>query len=149
MPVSPLKCRRSTQRIQNRSSHSQSHSYCGCPALADDQVSLQDRFLVALALMEGGWPNEAVTVLRDLYDRAPTPRVRLELARALFIGYFGAVPTYQLVYGPLAAIPALLVWTYMTWWMFLAGALLASILTEWRAANARISSRYKDKGDRP
>lgn len=55
------------------------------PALADDQVSLQDRFLVALALMEGGRPNEAVTVLRDLYDRAPTPRVRLELARALFL----------------------------------------------------------------
>jgi membrane protein len=72
-----------------------------------------------------------------------------ELARAIFIGYFGAVPTYQQVYGPLAAIPALLVWTYMTWWMFLAGALLASILPEWRAANARISSRYKDKGDRP
>lgn len=63
-----------------------------------------------------------------------------ELSRLIFVGYFGAVPTYRQIYGPLAAIPALLIWTYLTWWAFLAGALLASILPEWRAANARISA---------
>lgn len=61
-----------------------------------------------------------------------------EFARTLFMGYLGAVPTYQQVYGPLAAIPALLIWTYITWWVFLAGALLASVLPEWRRVSARI-----------
>ncbi|MFN5791623.1 MAG: YihY family inner membrane protein [Burkholderiales bacterium] len=61
-----------------------------------------------------------------------------ELARLMFLGYFGAVPNYQQVYGPLAAIPALLIWTYLSWWVFLAGALLAASLPEWRGASARI-----------
>ncbi|MEY3994020.1 MAG: YihY family inner membrane protein [Burkholderiaceae bacterium] len=63
-----------------------------------------------------------------------------ELARLMFLGYFGAVPNYQQVYGPLAAIPALLIWTYLSWWVFLAGALLAASLPEWRGASARIST---------
>lgn len=95
------------------------------------------------------WIPNVLVKWKDALIGGLVAAIGSELARALFIGYFGAVPTYQQVYGPLAAIPALLVWTYMTWWMFLAGALLASILPEWRAANARISIRYKDKGDRP
>ena len=63
-----------------------------------------------------------------------------ELARLMFLGYFGAVPNYQQVYGPLAAIPALLIWTYLSWWVFLAGALLAASLPEWRGASTRIST---------
>lgn len=69
-----------------------------------------------------------------------------ELARLLFMGYFGTISVYRQVYGPLAAIPALLIWTYLTWWTFLAGALLASILPEWRAANARISNMRRGDG---
>ena len=63
-----------------------------------------------------------------------------ELARLMLLAYFGAVPNYQQVYGPLAAIPALLIWTYLSWWVFLAGALLAASLPEWRGASARIST---------
>ncbi|MEY3543754.1 MAG: hypothetical protein RIQ29_1162 [Pseudomonadota bacterium] len=66
-----------------------------------------------------------------------------ELARLMFLGYFGAVPNYQQVYGPLAAIPALLIWTYLSWWVFLAGALLAASLPEWRGVSARISSSIR------
>ena len=66
-----------------------------------------------------------------------------ELARLMFLGYFGAVPNYQQVYGPLAAIPALLIWTYLRWWVFLAGALLAASLPEWRGASARISTSIR------
>ncbi|CAM8627420.1 Rbn Ribonuclease BN family enzyme [Burkholderiales bacterium] len=66
-----------------------------------------------------------------------------ELARLMFLGYFGAVPSYQQVYGPLAAIPALLIWTYLSWWVFLAGALLAASLPEWRGASARISTSIR------
>jgi membrane protein len=68
-----------------------------------------------------------------------------ELARAVFAGYFVAVPTYQQVYGPLAAIPALLIWTYLTWWVFLAGALLTSVLPEWRRVGASISHSPETK----
>ena len=66
-----------------------------------------------------------------------------ELARLMFLGYFGAVPNYQQVYGPLAAIPALLIWTYLSWWVFLAGALLAASLPERRGASARISTSIR------
>ena len=66
-----------------------------------------------------------------------------ELARLMFLGYFGAVPNYQQVYGPLAAIPALLIWTYLSWWVFLAGALLAASLPEWRGESARISTSIR------
>ena len=66
-----------------------------------------------------------------------------ELARLIFLGYFGAVPNYQQVYGPLAAIPALLIWTYLSWWVFLAGALLAASLPEWRGASARTSTAIR------
>ena len=72
-----------------------------------------------------------------------------EIGRLMFLGYFSAVPTYQQVYGPLAAIPALLIWTYLSWWIFLACALLTSILPEWRAASARISSRHSRGGGQP
>lgn len=104
--------------------------------------------LAAYSLCYRWFPNIRVR-WKDALIGGLVAAIGSELARALFIGYFGAVPTYQQVYGPLAAIPALLVWTYMTWWMFLAGALLASILPEWRVANARISTRYTDKGDTP
>lgn len=85
---------------------------------------------------------------RDALIGALAGAVLSEIAREIFLGYFTSVPTYQQVYGPLAAIPALLIWTYLTWWVFLAGALLASILPSWRAVSARISSNKKTMGDK-
>lgn len=55
------------------------------PVVANEQSGLQQRFILALALIEDGKPSEAVEALRMLYRDAPTPRVRLELARALFL----------------------------------------------------------------
>ncbi len=85
---------------------------------------------------------------RDALIGALTGAVLSEIAREIFLGYFTSIPTYQQVYGPLAAIPALLIWTYLTWWVFLAGALLASILPSWRAVSARISGNKKTTGDK-
>lgn len=93
----------------------------------------------AFALCYRWIPNVEVR-WRDALIGAAAGAVLSELARLVFLGYFTAVPTYQQVYGPLAAIPALLIWTYLTWWVFLAGALLASILPSWRAVSARISA---------
>lgn len=54
--------------------------------------------------------------------------VLTEMAQQSFGSLLGAMPTYRQVYGPLAAIPLFMVWTYLSWWFFLLGALLASLL---------------------
>jgi membrane protein len=40
--------------------------------------------------------------------------------------YFGAVPTYALVYGAFATLPIFLVWIYLAWVIVLAGAVIAA-----------------------
>lgn len=54
------------------------------PAAASEN-SIQSRFLTALALINQGHATEAAELLRKLYIEAPTPRIRLELARALML----------------------------------------------------------------
>jgi membrane protein len=49
---------------------------------------------------------------------------------ALYIIWF---PTYNALYGTLAAFPVLLVWIYLCWFATLVGAELAAALPEWRA----------------
>lgn len=56
----------------------------GSQAIASD-LGNQERFLDALALLEQGRAHEGVDLLRTLYADAPTPRVRLEFARALMV----------------------------------------------------------------
>lgn len=57
----------------------------GSGARADESTDLQGQFLLALSLVNQGNAIEGIIILRDLYRRAPTPRIRLELARALFL----------------------------------------------------------------
>ncbi|HEY2559587.1 MAG TPA: YihY family inner membrane protein [Caldimonas sp.] len=40
--------------------------------------------------------------------------------------YFGAVPTYALVYGAFATLPVFLIWVYLTWVIILLGAVIAA-----------------------
>jgi membrane protein len=53
-----------------------------------------------------------------------------EAAKYLFAWYLVRVPTYELIYGALAALPALLVWIYVCWIIVLAGAALCAALQE-------------------
>ncbi len=57
----------------------------GSPALSEEKPDLQEQFLLALSLINQELPADGALILRDLYERAPTPRIRLELARALFL----------------------------------------------------------------
>jgi membrane protein len=54
---------------------------------------------------------------------------------AIYIVWF---PTYDAIYGALAAIPVVLVWIYLCWMAILLGAEVAAALAEWRV---------RDKGE--
>lgn len=54
--------------------------------------------------------------------------VALKLLFGLYISNF---PSYQALYGVLAAIPIFLIWMYLTWAVILMGALLTASLEDW------------------
>jgi membrane protein len=53
-----------------------------------------------------------------------------EIAKYGFGFYIKAVPTYQTVYGALAALPLFLVWVYVSWVVVLVGAAVTATLAE-------------------
>jgi len=54
----------------------------------------------------------------------------LEGAKLLFALYLRHVPTYQMIYGALSALPAFLLWIYLCWLIVLAGAAVSATLAE-------------------
>jgi len=48
------------------------------------------------------------------------------LGKRALTAYFGAVPTYALVYGAFATVPIFLVWIYLSWVIVLLGAVIAA-----------------------
>jgi len=60
-----------------------------------------------------------------------------EAAKHLFAWYLKRVPTYEIIYGTLAALPAFLVWIYLCWMIVLAGAALSAALQEPGGRRAR------------
>ena len=81
-------------------------------------------------------PNRAVR-LTHAVPGAVAATFLLELLKAGFGAYLRNFPTYQMIYGALAAIPIFLVWMYLSWAVVLFGAEIAASLPEWRAASRR------------
>lgn len=52
--------------------------------------------------------------------------VVFEIAKQAFSFYVVHFPTYQLIYGTLATIPLFLLWVYVSWLIFLIGALIVN-----------------------
>jgi membrane protein len=72
-------------------------------------------------------PNRTVT-FRHAGIGAAVAAILFEIARALFALYVTHVPSYQQIYGALAAAPLFLIWVYFSWVIVLLGASLAAAM---------------------
>lgn len=83
----------------------------------------------ALTLLYGVVPAVPVRVRHAVMGGVLAGAV-FELTRRGFTYYLAqVVPTYQLVYGALAALPVFLVWLYVCWLLVLAGAAVTALLS--------------------
>jgi membrane protein len=64
--------------------------------------------------------------------------VAFEAAKYAFAWYLTKVPTYELVYGALAAVPVFLIWIYVCWWIVLSGAVITAMLAETSEQSVRL-----------
>jgi len=73
-------------------------------------------------------PNRRVR-LRHAFAGAVFSALAFELSKRGFVLYITNFPTYEKLYGALAAVPIFLVWIYVSWVVILLGASLAAALT--------------------
>jgi membrane protein len=84
-------------------------------------------------------PNRRVA-FRHAGIAAVVAAILFEIARALFAFYVTHVPSYQQIYGTLAAAPLFLIWVYFSWVIVLLGASLAAAMAafDYRPASERL-----------
>jgi len=109
------------------------------PSTWFDWTNLFVTFL-ALVLCYRILPNAPVA-WRHAAVGALCAAILTEIGQAFFGGILGSIPTYRQIYGPLAAFPLFLIWTYLTWWIFLLGALVASQMPWVPSSSASMSKK--------
>jgi membrane protein len=65
---------------------------------------------------------------RDAIVGGVTAAIAFEIAKRGFGFYIRRIPTYTAVYGAFAVVPLFLLWMYLSWFITLAGAMIASAL---------------------
>lgn len=83
--------------------------------------------VIAFALLYIAVPNCKVP-FRYGFIGAITAGVLFEIAKYLFAFYVTHFPTYEFLYGALAAIPIFLMWVYVCWLITLVGAVVSNTL---------------------
>lgn len=83
---------------------------------------------MALTLLYIKAPNRHVP-WRHAFTGAMVAALAFEATKRLFAFYLTQFPTYELVYGTLAALPVFLIWIYVCWLIVLAGAAITATLT--------------------
>ncbi|SDV51050.1 YihY family inner membrane protein [Chitinasiproducens palmae] len=72
---------------------------------------------------------------RDALAGGVAAALAFEVAKRGFGTYIRSFPTYTAVYGTFAAFPIFLLWVYLSWFITLAGAMIASALPDIRAGH--------------
>ncbi len=92
--------------------------------------------MVALTFFYIFVPNRAISWKNGIIGGV-VAGLMFGLLKKLFGLYISHFPSYQALYGVLAAIPIFLIWMYLTWAVVLMGALLTSTLEDWGRAAFR------------
>jgi membrane protein len=97
-------------------------------------MSLISEFLAFLFLY-AAVPNRRVP-LKHAALGALVAALLFELAKRAFAWYVTSFPTYEAVYGALAALPIFLIWLYLSWTIVLLGGVFTQALSGFRAGRA-------------
>jgi membrane protein len=111
-------------------------------------ISLEgDRWVIGGRLLAAALQATAFTILFVLVPARPVrlrdaavggaiAGVALEILKWVFRLYVVGFPSYQAIYGALAAVPIFLIWLYLSWTVIIMGAVFAASFSEWRSARA-------------
>ncbi len=87
---------------------------------------------LALAFIYNVVPNRSVA-MGDALIGGVLAAIVFEAVKVGFSQYLALFPTYTLVYGTFAGVPAFLLWIYLSWLIVLVGAVVVAVLPDWRA----------------
>ncbi|CAI8159899.1 MAG: Uncharacterised protein [Pseudidiomarina mangrovi] len=85
--------------------------------------------LIAFVILYVMMPNRVVKVRHAIWG-ALVAAILFELAKRGFAAYITAFPSYEAIYGALAAIPIMLLWIFVSWNIVLVGAELTASIEE-------------------
>ena len=85
--------------------------------------------LIAFVILYVMMPNRVVKVRHAIWG-ALVAAILFEVAKCGFAAYITAFPSYEAIYGALAAIPIMLLWIFLSWNIVLIGAELTASIEE-------------------
>jgi membrane protein len=88
---------------------------------------------LAFALIYTAVPNRRVRIA-DALAGGVIAALLFAFLRFGFTAFVAGMPTYQAIYGAVAALPVFLIWLFLSWNVILAGAVISAALPDWRRA---------------